>query len=606
MSLTTLEWREPLWLLLTLVPVVLLLRRLQVARRGNGYADAPLLPWLRVNEEHGVWRVLFSRDSAYVLAWVLLAVALSGPRHAVQSSGDALPTGQAIIAVVDLSRSMDAADVLPDRRRRAVLELHELLEQAQGSRVGIVVFAGRAHLYVPPTDDAAALRFYLESLDDLVLPTRGSAAAQALGLAGGYLAGESSPAVVLLSDGDLEGDDGELEQAARDLAAAGIALHVLGIGTSSGEAIPLPQGGWLMHEGQPVVSRLDESRLQTLAREGGGRYQQLSGDDSDWVAIYKRGIAAAATQTGQRAAQTQWREHYPWLLLPALLLLFLAILPCRLSSAGDGSLGLLCLALLMLQAPGETLAAEEETEASQRAAMRAWQAGEYAEASSHFAVIEGYTGRMGEGASEYRAENFAGAAVQFSRAVLVAGSERERADALFNLGNSLFREGDYAAASQVFADVLLYRNEDAAARHNLALSKALEQAVERRMSEEGEGAARPGRGPRSARAAEGVEFGKSSSLSIDDSDEQAELPLPPLPDNAEALIARGVAQFMLANADRDTAPSVSWQQDLAQARLRMQALEEEPARVWQRLFEIEEGFPAPLQQPRNLPAVSPW
>jgi len=605
MSLTTLEWREPLWLLLALVPVLLLLRHQFFSGRGRAYADPALLPWVRAGEERGVWRRLFSRDAAYLIAWLLLAVALSGPRHRILLDGETLPTGQAIIAVVDLSRSMDAADVLPDRRRRTALELYELLEHARGSRVGIVVFAGRAHLYVPPTDDRAVLRFYLKSLEHLVLPTRGSSAAQALALAGKSLSGEPAAAVVLLSDGDLGGSGSVLEDSVRELAAAGIGFHVLGIGTPEGEAIPLPGGGWLEEEGRPVVSRLGEARLQALAALGRGRYQRLADDDSDWEALYDHGIAASASaaQAGKPAGQhTSWREHYPWFLLPALLLLFLSAMPRGLPrSRGGPMLVVWGLLFLALEAPGEAMAADA---AVHRAAHQAWEAGEYAEAATRYAAIPGYIGRMGEGASHYRAGDYTRAAGQFSRAVLAAGRDSERADALFNLGNSLFLEGDYAAAIQVFGDVLRYRREDEQAKHNLALSMALQQAVAARLNEGRAGGA--GSGPRSTRAAEGLDIGERSSLSIDDSEEQAPTPLPPLPENAEALIARGLERIELAAAEATAAPSVTWQQDLAQARLRMQGLEEKPERVWKRLFEIEEGFPAPLPQPRNLPEASPW
>lgn len=602
MNWATLDWREPLWLLLALVPLAMLLLRLFFARRGDGYADPALLPWLRVGEERGIWRRLLSRNTAYVIAWLLLAVALSGPRQPLQISGEPLPSGQTLIAVVDLSRSMDAVDVLPDRRQRAALELYELLEHARGSQVGIVVFAGRAHLYVPPTDDQTALRFYLASLDRLVLPTRGSDAAQALALAGQTLAEQPSAVVVLLTDGDLGDSDPALEEAALDLAAAGISLHVLGIGSPDGEAIPLPEGGWLGHEGRPVVSRLNEERLQALATLGAGSYQRVADNDSDWAAIYDRGIAAAA-QAGKPAGQhTRWRELYPWVLLPALVFLFLSAMPCRLSRPWSGQTLLLCVLWLAMQAPGEAMAAGDT---AHREAEQAWQDGDYAEAALRYAAIPGFVGRMGEGASLYRAEDYTRAATQFNRAVLAAGTDDERADALYNLGNSLFREGDFAAAIQVFGDVLLYRKDDDQAKHNLALSTALQQAVEARANGKGV-AGRAGRGPRSARAAEGLNVGKSSSLSIDDSDKPMLAPLPPLPDNAEALIAKGLEHITLAAGTTGSAPSATWQQDLAQARLRMQGLKEQPEKVWQRLFEIEEGFPAPLQQPRNLPGVLPW
>jgi Ca-activated chloride channel family protein len=603
MSWATLAWREPLWLLLALaLPALLWLRQLLV-RWSGAYADPALLPWVRVERVRRPWRRLFSRNSAYLTAWLLLAVALAGPRHPLSVSGDALPTGRTLLAVVDLSRSMAAADVLPDRRRRAALELHELLEHARGSRLGLVVFAGRAHQYVPPTADAAALRFYLATLDRLVLPTHGSAAAQALELAARTLAGESSPAVVLLSDGDLDDGGGELERAARDLAAAGIGLYVLGIGSPEGEAIPLPEGGWLEHEGQPVISRLDEERLQALAAAGHGGYQRMAADDSDWTALYDRGIAPAAAATAEEAAagRTQWREHYPWVLLPALLLLFLSVMPYRIARS-PGAAVLLCCGWLALQAPGEALA--DET-AALRQAGQAWQAGDFAEALSYYAVIPGYIGGMGAGAGHYRMEDFAGAAVHFSRAVLAAANDSERADALYNLGNSLFRQGDYAGAVRVFGDVLLYCTDDKQARHNLALSAALQQAVQARLDEDGT-AGRAGRGPRSARAAEGLDVGSSSSLSLDDSEEQPVMPLPPLPGDAEALIARGLEHITLASGASDRVATPTWQQDLAQARLHMQGLQEAPERVWKRLFEIEEGFPAPLEQPRNRPGVRPW
>ena len=606
MNWATLEWREPLWLLLGLAPPMLLLLRRLIFRRGNNYADPALLPWLRVGEESGIGQRLFSRNTAYVIAWLLLAVALSGPRHRIQVGDEPLPSGVALIAVVDLSRSMDAADVLPDRRRRAALELYELLEHARGSRVGIVVFAGRAHLYVPPTDDPMAVRFYLESLDRLVLPTRGSAAGQAHPLAGEILMDEvkSAPAVVLLTDGDLADSGSELEQAARDLAATGTALHVLGIGTPEGEAIPLPGGGWLEHEGQAVISRLDEARLQALAALAGGRYQRVADDDSDWKRLYDRGIASGGdSRSGTQAEQhTRWREHYPWFLLPALSLLFLATMPYRLTRLRGVSVWVTGLLWLALQAPGEVIAADET---AHRAATQAWQAGDYAAAAAHYAGIPGYIGRMGEGASHYRAEDYASAAAQFTRAVLTAEGENERADALYNLGNSLFRAGDYAAAVQVFGDVLLYRKDDAQARHNRALSIALQEAVQARIAEEGT-AGRAGRGPRSARAAEGLDVGASSSLSLDDSQETEETALPPLPDNAEALIARGLEHIKLVSDSSVAASSIAWQQDLAQARLRMQGLQEVPESVWKRLFEIEEGFPASQEQPRNLPEVKPW
>jgi Ca-activated chloride channel family protein len=571
--MTALHWREPLWLLLALLPLVpLLWRRL---RGGGEYAAPHLLPWVALP----AGRRPLGRNAAWLAGWLLLAVAVAGPRLPLDG-GEAAVSGGTVIAVVDLSRSMAAADVLPDRRRRAALELHALLEQARGSRIGVIVYAGRPHLYVPPTADQQALRFYLESLDRLVLPTHGSNLAPALALARTTLAGAPG-AVVLFGDGV---DDDGAEAAVRALAAAGARLHVLGVGTPEGEAIPLPGGGWLEEaDGRPLIARLDEPRLAALARLGHGSYRRIAPGATDWSALVA-GLPAAAP--GPEAA---WRELYPWALLPAVLLLFFALMP---SGFGHAALGLLLLPAL-LPPPVQAAGMNE--------AYRAYQAGDYAAAAALYADLPGATGRLGEGASHYQAGDYPAAARAYSAAVLAARDDGTRADALFNLGAALYRQGDYAGAVQVYGDVLRYRPDDAAARHNQALSEALWQAVQTHLGTAS--AARPGRGPRSGRVVPGMSLGEDVRLSLAEDDAAALLPA--LPMNAAALVERGLEHVTLAAAGEGAAGS-AWQQDLALARLRMLALEDDPALLWQRLFEAEEGFPAPLSEPRELPGVAPW
>ncbi len=576
-----LSFGEPLWLLLVALPLMPSLWR-RLRGRHHAYAAPSLLPWVVLGTPPRRW---WSRNTAYGLAWLLLALAAAGPRLPTEAPHQASATGPDVIMVVDLSRSMDAADVAPNRRRRAILELFESLDHTSG-RIGVVVYAGRPHLYVPLTPDRQALRFYLASLDRLVLPTEGSAVAPALDLARTTLAGRPGT-VVLLTDGDLAHPE-QTSEAARALAAAGGRLHVLGLGSPEGEAIPLAAGGWLEQRGQPVISRLDERHLETLAQLGGGNYQRVSDDDSEWAALF-------SDRDAPETAEAQWQELYPWLLLPGVLLLFIALMPYGFGrSVASGLLALLLLPLL----PRPSVAAEETA-----AAYQAFQQREYATAAALYARLPGHTGRMGEGASHYRAGDFAGAARAFTAAVLDARDEAGRADALFNLGGALFRLGDYGGAVQVFGDVLHYRPGDAAATHNRRVAEALLQAVLERQR--GGGAAQAGRGPRSARAAEGIAVGEASRLSLDDA-RQRETALPSLPGEAEILIQRGLARIGLAAQEEAAAGSAAWQQDLAAARLSMLVLEDHPADLWNRLFEVEEGFPAPLQEPRALPGVAPW
>lgn len=600
-----LEWREPLWLLLALWPLLQGTGRL-LLRRRTAFADAPLLPWLQASDSASPIRSLFSRNSAWLLGWLLLSIALAGPRERILSEIPAEATGGTVMAVVDLSRSMQATDLLPDRRRRAAIELHELLRHADDRRIGIIVFAGRPHLYLPPTSDHAAVSFFLETLPQLRLPTLGSDLAGALELAASQLADQPDGQVVVLSDGDLaeEGVSTAIA-AARQLAAAGLRLELLGTGATGGEAIPLSEGGWLVHEGQPVITRLNERLLQRLAEAGAGRYQRIADDDSEWRTLLAGSGTPGATRTGLAG---RWQEYFPRFLLPAIVLLFLAIVPGRYGRAVPLATGLLW---LMLLPPGEPLAAETvapETVRLERAADRAWQAGEFEQAANYYARLPGYRGLMGAGASHYRLEAWSEAAGHFGHAVLAARDDAQRADALFNLGNSLFKQGDYTNAAAVFADVQRYRDGDTQAEHNRALSLALQAAVSQRLEARAGRTARAGRGPRSATAEEGVQFGESSSLSLGGETSPNEPPgeLPPLPPEADPLIALGVARFELSAGEGVAVTSPQWQQELAEARLLLEGMDEQPALLWRRLLEVGEGFPAPLPTPRPRPGLEPW
>jgi Ca-activated chloride channel family protein len=113
----------------------------------------------------------------------LFSVSAAGPRIADKPMNAQNEIVLDVMLVVDLSQSMRATDIKPSRMRRATLEVYEFLSLAKNTRVGITVYAGRPHLFVPLTDDFSALKFYLKSLDSLQLPTLGGDASAALAFA---------------------------------------------------------------------------------------------------------------------------------------------------------------------------------------------------------------------------------------------------------------------------------------------------------------------------------------------------------------------------------------------------------------------------------------
>lgn len=329
--MNTLHWREPLWLLLALFPLLLAAwGYFQQRKRAQRYADPHLLPWVQAGATRSRWQRLFSRTTLWGLAWLLFAISLAGPRT-LQTDPDGLTTPQRdLLVVLDVSRSMQATDLAPNRLQRAALELHEFLNLAPGNRVGVVVYAARPHLFVPLTHDTAAVRFYLQHLDALVLPTQGSDAAAALAFAHETFASrapeQALPAAVLwLTDGDIPtSQQAALQTRVQALHQAGIRLYTLGLGTEDGAAIPLPDGKWLEHEGQAVRSRLDSGLLQTLSAQTGGEYSPVTDDASDWQRLYGDGIAKAYPAQAESTGQ-QWREWYVWVLLVGMGCVWLAV-----------------------------------------------------------------------------------------------------------------------------------------------------------------------------------------------------------------------------------------------------------------------------------------
>lgn len=589
-----LHWRAPLWLLLALQPLVILaLRRWLQHRCAQRFAAPALLPWVRVPPAR---RYGALRSYAHTLAWLLVALAAAGPRLPQLEPGQSLRAGVDWMLVVDVSRSMTATDIAPSRLKRVRIELLQHLPQLRGNRVGLAVFAGRAHLVAPPIRDMAALSRYLDLLQPQLLPTRGSRPDQGLALAADVLSAYADQARAVLLITDHAGDPLVTRTAAARLQAQGIRVFVLGMG-SPGGSIEVPQANGSGRRAVPVP--LDTEALRAIATAGGGAYATVAEDASDWQRLYERGIAPLALPRPDAplATDIQWRELYPWLLAPALLLLTLTLFP-RQGRAGVAT-GVLALSLSALYAPtGQAADAAN-------AASAAYHRGQYQTARDLYAQVSGFDGRLGEGASAYRLNDYERAGREFAQAVLEARTDAQRAAALLNLGNAYFQLGDYRSAETTFADALRYRPAFEAAERNRLLARLVAEQVERRLPGN-----RPGAGQR---LAETDRQDGPGPLTLG---EPAPESRPASPRTAAGhddaawaeLIARGLRHARVAAEGRGSEADLDWQttQPSAAARAHAAQLAQEPVRLWRRLFELEEGYAAPLAERRNLPGEAPW
>ena len=260
---------------------------------------------------------------ALVVGGVLFVVlALTAPQFGAKLAM-AQRKGVDAVIVLDVSRSMLARDVKPSRLQRAKYQIGRLLERLQGDRVGLVVFAGEARIRCPLTLDHEVLRTFLEVVDTNAIAVQGTAIGDALVLAGGcFEEGERRhKAVVLFTDG--EEHVGEPLEAAEQIAAEGVRVFAVGLGTEGGELIPGQdvESGLNYHKdarGQYVKTRLDEAMLEQIALSTEGDYFRSSLGGGELDALHEQ-IAGMDEKEFGSLRFTSYEERFQIPLLLALL-----------------------------------------------------------------------------------------------------------------------------------------------------------------------------------------------------------------------------------------------------------------------------------------------
>ena len=321
------HFSEPAWLwaVLMCVPVaVWLLLTARVGKRNERlhlYADSHLLPHLLGRSEASV-AIQWQRYLRWALVWLLLVLAMAGPRWDFTDVQLFRP-GTNLVVLFDISRSMNVADVKPARVARSQQELADLLERSRGIRIGVIGFASVAHVVAPVTEDMNSIRRVLPVLDSDLVTLQGSRLVNAFDRAAELIAGqpaESINSLLIITDGDF--DEPDLAQRLQAFAAAGVRVHVLGIGTLEGDAVPDKHETWIRdRDGQLVVSALNEPLLKLMATAGGGIYQRADYRQQDTDRILGE-VKAHALPRGEADERTRvWNERFYWLVGLTLLLL---------------------------------------------------------------------------------------------------------------------------------------------------------------------------------------------------------------------------------------------------------------------------------------------
>lgn len=426
-----------------------------------------------------------------LVALLALVASLSQPRWGFVWE-EVHREGVDIVVALDVSDSMLVRDAEAggelSRLERAKREIADLLGRLEGDRIALVAFAGAAFLELPLTLDYSAAALFLEAMEPDLIPTKGTAIGDALRVSleaferVASVGSRQSRAVILITDG--EDHLGEAQEVAETAAAAGVRVFAIGIGRDEGAPIPREGGGFRTdRRGEIILSRLDEAALQRIALTTGGRYVRSVTGDVDLEQIYAQGIKAQLEDQELGSSRRQrWQERFQWLLVLALAALMLEpLISDRLRRRRVTVASAVCLAWLLSlpdgalaqpQAPESLPAASETSPAAEYSSpYEAFDAGAYARA------LEGFVDRqtrqpddpevsLNVGAAHYKLNDFDAADAQFFRAA-ATGDDALRAEALYNLGNSAYRQDRLGEAIDLYMASLEVNPDDLDTKFNL-------------------------------------------------------------------------------------------------------------------------------------------
>jgi Ca-activated chloride channel family protein len=231
-----------------------------------------------------------------------------------------------IVICLDVSRSMRAEDLKPDRLEYAKREVSSLMKQLQGDRIGLVVFAGDAFVQIPLTNDYSAAGLFLNAINEHTVPVQGTALAKAISTAGDSFdpQAKTKKAIIIISDG--EDHEGNLQAAIDDAKSKQIVIYTIGIGSPLGSPIPIytedgNRAGFKNDEsGKTVLTAVNETMLSDIANQAGGKYYLTNAGSQELEAIHGELSGLEKSEFGMKKI-TGYEDKFYYFLIPAFLLL---------------------------------------------------------------------------------------------------------------------------------------------------------------------------------------------------------------------------------------------------------------------------------------------
>ena len=265
-----------LWALLALIPflvVAFIFIQRWKNKRLKQFANTLVIKRLMPNVSFTLPIIKFV---ILLVAFVFLLLGLANLQYGTTME-QAKKEGVDLMIALDVSNSMMAEDLSPNRLERAKRAIYQLIEKLENDRLGIIVFAGESYVQLPITTDYSSAKLFLETIGTDIVPTQGTAIGSAIDLAMESFDFETttSKAIIVITDGENHEDDAV--SSAQKAVEMDVSVHTIGMGSEQGAPLPLYKAGKQVgfrtdNTGNTVVSKLDETMLKKIASAGNGTY----------------------------------------------------------------------------------------------------------------------------------------------------------------------------------------------------------------------------------------------------------------------------------------------------------------------------------------------
>ncbi len=264
-----------------------------------------------------------------LLAITLIIVSLTKPRWG-KGMRKVSTEGVDIVFALDISKSMLAEDIKPNRLKRAKIEMENFIDNLKGNNIGLVCFAGSAHIQCPLTVDYSAASMFLDAANTSMITQTGTSLGDAIRTSVSVFKGkkESSKVIVLLTDGEDHGSDPI--DAARKAKEKNIVIHTVGIGAKRGEPIPIRDSNGNLKRykkdknGEIIMTRMNSDILSEIASVTGGIF--IAAENSVELESVFNKISQMEKSKLKTKMKVTYYERFQWFLFPALVFLLLAFL----------------------------------------------------------------------------------------------------------------------------------------------------------------------------------------------------------------------------------------------------------------------------------------